>query len=168
MAADTGVWRWKPGPPENYRLPRAAGWAHGFTEDDSGPLLIATSDGLKQLVSGKIQNYAVPGVPLVSASNSLLRSDDGSLWLGSEQGLWHLRGKKTDTFGVADGLSGDVANSIFEDREGTVWVGTNGGLAGFVNLRSKRSHEARAYRPTTLTLFRRPRMERFGLGPPMD
>lgn len=131
VAAETGVWRWKPGPPENYRLPRAAGRAHGLAEDDAGTLLLATSDGLKQLVGRKIQNYALPGVPGQFRPSRFLRCKDGGLWLGSGQGLWHLHDGKTDGFGGADGLSGDVVDSIFEDREGAIWVATIGGLDRF-------------------------------------
>lgn len=131
VASEKGVWRWKPGPPVNYRLPGAAAGAHGFTEDDTGTLLAATSDGLKQLAGGKIQNYALPGVSGQLRATRLFRSSDGSLWIGSKQGLWHLHEGKTDTFGAADGLSGDDVASIFEDREGTVWVSTTGGLDRF-------------------------------------
>ena len=131
VAAEKGVWRWKPDPPETYALPRAAAKAYGLTEEDTGTLLVATSDGLKQLAGGKIQNYALPGVSGQLRAAGLFRSSDGSLWIGSPQGLWHLHEGKTDTFGAADGLSGDVVYSIFEDREGTVWVGTSGGLDRF-------------------------------------
>lgn len=131
VSAETGVWRWKPGPPQNYRLPRAAVWARGLAEDDSGTLLVGTSDGLKQLVGGKFQNYAFADVALQPAADRLLRSSDGSLWVGSQQGLLHLHAGKTDMFGASDGLSGDAVRSIFEDREGSVWVSTSGGLDRF-------------------------------------
>ena len=131
VSAETSVWRWKPGPPENHRLPRAAGRAHGLVEDDSGALLVATSDGLKQLAGRKIQNYALPGVSGQFRPSRFLRCKDGGLWLGSGQGLWHLHDGKTDGFGGADGLSGDLVASIFEDREGAIWVATMGGLDRF-------------------------------------
>ena len=126
----TGLWRWKPGLPKQYSFPRQTE-VDSLIEDDTGALLLASSDGLKRLVDGRIQSYALPSVTGEFRPIKLLRSSDGSLWIGSRQGLFHLHEGKTDLFVGADGLSGDFVGSIFEDREGTVWVGTSGGLDRF-------------------------------------
>jgi signal transduction histidine kinase/ligand-binding sensor domain-containing protein len=129
VSADTGVWRWTPGSPQHLSVGRASG-IDVLIEAD-GRLLIATDDGLKQLVDGKIHSYAVPGVTRQFKSNCLFRSSDGSLWIGSAQGLLHLHQGRIDRFASANGLSGDSIQKMFEDREGDVWVSTVDGLDRF-------------------------------------
>jgi len=131
VSAGTGLWRWSPGPPERYAFPRAVTEANSLIEDDSGTLLLATNDGLKQLVGGNIQSYALPGVTGKCRPDWFFRSSDGSLWIGSEQGIFRLHQGRVDRFTTADGLSGDFITRIFEDREGNVWVGTLDGLDRF-------------------------------------
>ena len=130
VSAQTGVWRWKPSPPEHYTLPGDL-YADALIEGNGGALLLATVRGLKQLVGGKIQNYALPGVTGQFRPNRFFQGGDGSLWIGSWQGLLHLHDGRTDTFGVDDGLSANVVSCIFEDREENVWVGTLDGLDRF-------------------------------------
>src|SRR5215469_2522743 len=130
VAAPTGMWRWKPGPPEQYPLSGDLA-ASALIESNGGALLLATVKGLKQLAGGNIQSYALPGVTAQFRPDRFLRSRDGSLWIGSSQGLLHLHQGRTDTFRVTDGLSGDVVSGIFEDREGSVWVSTTEGLDRF-------------------------------------
>src|SRR6266566_2310296 len=127
----TGLWRWAPGPPERYELPRGVTSVIALTEDDSGTLLLGTNDGLKQLVGGKIQNYALPGISGHFTPFKFLRSRDGTLWIGTPHGLLHLHQGKVDRFSVIDGLSGENVDRIFEDREGSVWVATSDGLDRF-------------------------------------
>jgi len=131
VSAETGVWRWKPGPPEHYPFPRGVVRAHGLIEDDTGALLVSTIDGVKQLVGGKVQNYAIPGVIREFRPGRLFRSSDGSFWVGSQQALLHLHQGRTDIFGDADGLSGEDVTCFFEDREGSFWVSTETGLDRF-------------------------------------
>ena len=131
LSTGTGVWRWKPGLPEQYASPRGLVEVNSLIEDDSGALLLAANDGLKHLVGGKIQNYTIPGVARQFRPARFFRSSDGSLWIGSPQGLLHLHRGKTDTFGAADGLSGDFVENILEDREGNIWVSTRTGLDRF-------------------------------------
>src|SRR5262249_7732664 len=45
----TGLWRWKPGPPEQYTFPRGVVDVSSVIEIDAGILLLATNGGLKQL-----------------------------------------------------------------------------------------------------------------------
>jgi len=130
VSSATGLWRWKPGPPEQYPMSGDL-FADALIESNGGALLLATVKGLKQLAGGKMQSYALPSVTGQFRPAHFLRSSDGSLWIGAQQGLLHLHQGRTDIFGTADGLSGDVVNSIFEDREGNVWVSTNDGLDRF-------------------------------------
>jgi len=142
VSAQTGLWRWAPGPPEHYRLPDGRVAARALIEDDNGALLMTTGlsspapslvtssieEGLKQLVGGKIRSYPLPAGAGQFRPTRLFRSRDGSLWVGTVQGLVHLHQGKVDRF---DGLSGDVVTGIFEDREGNVWVSTLDGLDRF-------------------------------------
>jgi len=130
VSAETGLWRWKPGPPERYSLPGRL-FVDELTEGDNGTLLLATVKGLKQFAGGKIQSYALPGGTAQFRPTRFFRSSDGSLWIGSQKGLWHWHQGRTDSFGTDDGFSGDVVNRIFEDREGNVWVATLTGLDRF-------------------------------------
>ena len=130
-SSGTGVWRWKPGPPERYTYPRGVVEVDSLIEDDNGTLLLATNDGVKQIVGGRIASYALPRVTGTFRPNHFFRSSDGALWVGTQQGLLHLHNRRIDAFGVADGLSGDFVTSFFEDREGNIWVGSLGGLDRF-------------------------------------
>jgi signal transduction histidine kinase/ligand-binding sensor domain-containing protein len=126
------IWRWKPGPPQRFPFPRGVNRASQFLQMDDGTLLLSTNDGIKQILDGKIQSYAPPGVSGPFAAKNLLRSSDGCLWIGTHSGLLHMHHDRTDTFGAPDGLSSDeVSGGIFEDREGNIWVGTSGGLDRF-------------------------------------
>ena len=128
----TGLWRWAPGPPQQYPFPRGEVEVDSLIEDESGVLLLAANDGLKQLKAGKIEGYSLPGITGQFRPNRFLRSSDGSLWIGSHQGLLHLHQGRVDIFKALDGLSGDFIDRMFEDREGNIWVGTSdGGLDRF-------------------------------------
>jgi signal transduction histidine kinase/ligand-binding sensor domain-containing protein len=128
VSAATGLWRWDFIHPQHYSVP---GEVHNVIEGESGELLLATLDGLKQLVRGRVQSCALPGITGRLKLNGFLRSSDGSLWVASQEGLLHVHRGRTDTFGAADGLSGDNAFGGFEDREGNVWVTTTNGLDRF-------------------------------------
>ena len=131
-AAQSGLWRWRPGPPEHYAMPPTD--LKDLKSGDQGGLLIATRDGTRQFAHGKSEAYAIPGGKPVG-TNRLLRDHDGGLWIGTiDQGLIHVHHGRTDVFSKSDGLSGDVIFSLFEDREGSVWVSTNGGLDRFRDL----------------------------------
>ena len=56
--AESGLWRWKPGPPRRYATP---GMRIGdLSKTDDGRLLIAMSGaGLKQLVGDKVETYPI-------------------------------------------------------------------------------------------------------------
>ena len=143
VAAQTGLWRWAPGPPERYLLTEGV-HAEDLIEDNNGALLMTTNKsgafegnvngamgGLKQLVAGKIRGYTLPASAGEFTPVNLFRSSDGSLWIGTIRGLLHLHQGRIDRFSAADGLSGDLVTSVFEDREGSVWVSTSAGLDRF-------------------------------------
>ena len=140
--ADSGVWRWKPGPPRRYGT---AGMRIGdLSQDDDGRLLIGMSGaGLRQLAADKVEPYPIRSAIHPNAlmpdrdvdSNKLLRDRDGGLWIGTHQrGLIHVYHGRTDVFRKSDGLTGDIIAGIFEDREGSIWVSTSGGLDRFREL----------------------------------
>jgi ligand-binding sensor domain-containing protein len=125
--AESGLWRWKPGPAKRYATPMEV---IGLSKADDGRLLIAMRGaGLRQLVGDKVESYPIRGT---INPNRLFRDGDGGLWIGTaDRGLIHIHHGRTDVFSRSDGLSGDVILSLFEDREGNVWAATNGGLDRF-------------------------------------
>jgi len=131
VGAQTGLWRWRPGPPRLYPLPERP---NGVFEGDNGAPLIATSDGIRQLVDGKADAYPIPGLGQQFFATRLLRDRDGGLWVGTNQGLLHVHHGRTDIFARSDGLSGDYVIRLFEDREGNIWVATYSGLDRFRDL----------------------------------
>ncbi len=140
-AAESGLWRMKPGPPRRYATPTEL---IGLSQGDDGRLLIAMHGaGMLQFVGDKVEPYpvrsAINSNKLLSDrdidSNRLLRDRDGGLWIGTvERGLIHVHSGRTDVFTQSDGLSGNVVLSLLEDREGDVWVATTGGLDRFREL----------------------------------
>ena len=140
--AESGLWRWKPGPPRRYPTP---GMRIGdLSKTDDGRLLVGMSGaGLKQVAGNKIESYPIRGAINPNAllpdhdvdSNKLLRDRDGGLWIGThDRGLIHVHHGRTDVFTKSDGLSGNIIAGLFEDREGNIWVSTAGGLDRFREL----------------------------------
>ena len=140
--ADSGVWRWNPGPAQRYAMP---GMRVGdLLKSDDGRMLIGISGaGLKQLIADKLEPYPIHSATNRNAmladrevdSNKLLRDRDGGLWIGTHQrGLLHIHNGRTDVFTKSDGLSGDISCSLFEDREGNVWFASSRGLDRFREL----------------------------------
>ena len=136
VAAQTGLWRWKPGPPKLYRMPHpVTGASQTLNESDRGTLLIGTQDGISQLVDGKGSAYPLPGNVPRFKPEKLLRDRDGGLWIGTlNRGLLHVHRGKTDVFTQANGLSGNFVTRLFEDREGNIWVATKSGFDRFRDL----------------------------------
>ena len=134
VAAATGLWRWKPGPPKLYPIPQFFGGNQALVESDDGAFLLAGSDGIKQLVDGRIESYSFPGRRRFRPAH-FLRDHDGGLWIGTgAQGLVRVHQGKVDVFTKAEGLSGDDILGLFEDREGNIWVATQDGLDRFRQL----------------------------------
>jgi signal transduction histidine kinase/ligand-binding sensor domain-containing protein len=140
-AAQSGLWRWKPGAPRRYPTPTEL---VGLNKSDDGKLLIAMHGaGLVQFVNDKLKSYPIRSAGNLNRelsdrevdANRLLRDRDDGLWIGTiERGLIHVHHGRTDVFTTSDGLSGDVILSVFEDREGNVWVASTGGLDRFREL----------------------------------
>jgi signal transduction histidine kinase/ligand-binding sensor domain-containing protein len=141
VAAQSGLWRMKPGPPKRYPTSTEL---IGLNRSDDGRLLIAMHGaGLLRLAEDQLEPYPIRDtidsnrlLPDRNVdSNRLLRDRDGGLWIGTvERGLIHSHNGRTDMFTKTAGLSGDVILSIFEDREGNVWVASTGGLDRFREL----------------------------------
>ena len=128
--AETGLWRWKPGPPKRYAMP--APELNDLSRVDEGPLLMAMHGGVRQLVGNKAEAYPISGSGQPFDAHRLLRDRSGRLWIGTmEHGLVHVHQERTDLFTRSDGLSGDRIEALFEDREGNVWVATSEGLDRF-------------------------------------
>ena len=142
VGAQSGLWRWKPGPPKRYATPQLQ--ISDLSKVEDGRLLIAVyGAGLMQLAGDTLESYPIRGAISTNGllqnrdvnSNRLLQDRDGGLWIGTvERGLIHVHHGRTDVFTRSNGLSGDVIFSLFEDREGNVWVTTTGGLDRFREL----------------------------------
>ena len=129
--AATGLWRWKPGPPKLYPILGPEPVIYGLSEGDIGAFLIATHDGIRQLVDGKAEAYPLPAGRQLKVT-CLFRDRNGGLWIGTQdRGLLHVHQGRTDVFTQSDGLSADDILRLFEDREGNVWVATVNGLDRF-------------------------------------
>jgi PAS domain S-box-containing protein len=140
--ADSGLWRWKPGPPRRFDI--SAMQLGDLSTSADGQLLVGIRGaGLKRLAGEKletvpIQRAANPAQRLAERdikSNKLLRDRAGGIWIGTDgRGLIHVQDGKADAFTVADGLSGNIACSLFEDREGNIWFASERGLDRFRKL----------------------------------
>ena len=129
----TGLWRWKPGPPTFYELPRQPDGIQGLAETHEGSLLVSMTGGIRRFADGKaMMHHPFPSSMQSENSGRLLRDRDGGLWIGtSSRGLLHVHGGVTDVYSQTDGLSGDRIRAMFEDREGNIWVATADGLDRF-------------------------------------
>jgi signal transduction histidine kinase/ligand-binding sensor domain-containing protein len=129
--AMSGLWRWKAGPPRFYPMPNSPAEINSLIEGDNGALWMAMPGGMRQLVNGKAEVYALPGIGRQLTPLRLLRDRNGSLWIGTQQGLLHLHHGRTDLFAESDGLSGAYILALFQDHEGSIWVATSNGLDRF-------------------------------------
>jgi signal transduction histidine kinase/ligand-binding sensor domain-containing protein len=134
--AETGLWRLRPGAPKHFAIPESAGSIlQTLIDDPDGGLLVATEDGILQLVDGETIAYRLPGAQSRFKPQRLLRDRDGGLWIGTlDRGLLHVHQGRTDVYTEANGLSGDFITRLFEDREGNIWVATKNGLDRFREL----------------------------------
>ena len=134
---ETGVWRWRPGPPEFHSVPGLTnGRMQSMTDGEDGALLIPTTGAVMRVEEEKAEVVS----PFPSARQGfrvlrMLRDRNGGLWVGpAGRGLVHIHEGRTDVFSQLDGLSGDDIYDLFEDREGSIWVGTINGLDRFREL----------------------------------
>jgi signal transduction histidine kinase/ligand-binding sensor domain-containing protein len=128
VGTETGLWKWKPGPPRLYPMKDGRG---RLSEAAGGDILIATAKGVNRFSEGGIEAYPLFGGKAFQA-RALLRDRDGGLWVGTlDRGLLHVYNGKTDVFARSNGLSDDFIFNLFEDREGNIWVATTQGLDRF-------------------------------------
>jgi ligand-binding sensor domain-containing protein/signal transduction histidine kinase len=132
-SAQSGLWRWKPGPPKLYPLAGEPAPPLALIEDDDGTVLAGSRNmEIRRLVDGKTEAYQLPVSAPPMHVSKMFRDRDGGLWIGtSDGGLVHVHHGKTDVFSSSHGLSGDDVQAIFEDRERTIWVATHNGLDRF-------------------------------------
>jgi signal transduction histidine kinase/ligand-binding sensor domain-containing protein len=131
----TGVWRWKPGPPEFYATPLEQNGIQGIVTGSDGATLISTTGGIRRLAGGK--SGIIFPLPVLTRGipQHMLVDRDGALWVQTwGHGLLHIHEGRTDSFAQADGLTDDLVSSLFEDREGNIWVATVNGLDRFREL----------------------------------
>jgi PAS domain S-box-containing protein len=137
VGLETGVWRWRPGPPEFYAVPGLPnGRMQGMAESEDGTVLIATTGAVMRLADRRAQAvYQFPAARPGFRVLKMLRDRDGGLWVGpAGRGLVHIHQGRTDVFSESDGLSGNDIYDLFEDREGNIWVATINGLDRFHEL----------------------------------
>ena len=94
---------------------------HTILEDD-GRIIVATSLGVFDLISGKLVHRA--GSP--SPATSLIKSADG-LWIGTLGGVQRQRGKVTDMLELPANVRHALVTRLAE-AQGKVWAGTSVGL----------------------------------------
>jgi signal transduction histidine kinase/ligand-binding sensor domain-containing protein len=134
VLAETGLWQWAPGPPKHFPM-SSGGRAQALNETGDSHLLIATHDGVRELVDDNLESYRIRASGRPFKPHNLLRDRDGGLWVGTaDGGLLHIHRGRTDRFALSDGLSGDDVVSFFEDREGNIWVATPKGLDRFRDI----------------------------------
>lgn len=130
VGAETGLWRWTPGPPT--LIDSSLGEVRALGQTQDGSLLISVRSGLRRLADGRIEPYPAAGKESEISTYRLLTDRNGGIWIGTyDHGLIHVHQGKVDHFVQADGLSGDHVGSLFEDREGNIWVATADGLDRF-------------------------------------
>jgi ligand-binding sensor domain-containing protein len=137
VGLDTGVWRWRPGPPEFYAVPGLLnGRMQGMADGEDGTLLIATTGAVMRLTDGKAESvYPFPAARRGFRRLGMLRDRDGGLWVApASRGIVHIHQGRMDLFSQLDGLSGDDIYDLFQDSEGNIWVGTINGLDRFREL----------------------------------
>jgi PAS domain S-box-containing protein len=136
--AVSGIWRWRPGPPEFYPLPFGIEsdreWTEGITEDEAGNLLLGVAGGIRRFHDGKTKVFPLPDKLQPFTVRTMLDDRDGGFWIATYHvGLIHVHRGRVDVFGQADGLSSDEVMALYEDRENNVWVATVNGLDRFRN-----------------------------------
>jgi signal transduction histidine kinase/ligand-binding sensor domain-containing protein len=127
----TGLWRWKPGPPQRWSPGVSAVQIQSMAEDANGALWVGFYGGITKIIAGRSEAYRAPAKWQLDPT-AMVRDRDGAVWIGTrDHGLIHVRPDATDFFAKPDGLSSDLVSTMFEDREGNMWVATLDALHRF-------------------------------------
>jgi signal transduction histidine kinase/ligand-binding sensor domain-containing protein len=127
----TGLWRWKPGPPQRWKLGASTVQIQSMAEGAGGALWVSFYGGITKIVGGRSEAYRAPAKWQLDPT-AIVRDRDGAVWIGTrDHGLIHVRSNGTDLFAKPDGLSSDLVSTMFEDREGNMWVATLDALHRF-------------------------------------
>jgi ligand-binding sensor domain-containing protein len=116
VGLETGVWRWRPGPPQFYAVPGLPnGRMQGMADSEDGTVLIAATGAVMRLADGKAEAvYPFPAARRGFRFLRMLRDRDGGLWVcPAGRGIVHLHQRQTDVFSESDGLSGDDIYDLF-------------------------------------------------------
>lgn len=142
VGAESGVWRWAPGTPQRFQVPRMR--VADLATTVEGQILVGIrGGGIRQVAGDQLMPYPIRRAARPEElipdrdikANKLLRDRDGGLWIGTDGlGIVHVKDGMADSFTRAEGLSGDIACSLFEDREGNIWFGSEKGLDRFRKL----------------------------------
>src|SRR5262249_29382004 len=107
--AQTGLWRWRPGPPQRYPVPGDG----PLGEDVDGALRGGMPTGIARLIGGIPQPPAVLSQAPPFNARRRLRDRDGGHWITTAgRGLIHEHGGRIDLFRESDGLSSDDAGHL--------------------------------------------------------
>ena len=92
--AETGLWRWKPGPSTRYPMSHPIERLQALVEDDNRTGLLAIGEGIWQFGDQKIREYAIATPPGRLTPVNIFRDRDGGLWLGTlQRGLLQFAAK---------------------------------------------------------------------------
>ena len=105
-------------------------------EDADGFLWIGTqSNGLYELVQGKVRHYTRAQGLLDENVTSLAADNQESIWIGTKSGLNLFRKQSFQSFTVGDGLPDNMVSGVHVARSGTVWITTRNGMYRFIDGR---------------------------------
>ncbi|MES2319033.1 MAG: diguanylate cyclase [Pseudomonadota bacterium] len=90
--------------------------------EDEGRIVVATTNGLFDVVSGKLVHRA--GSP--SPATSLLKTAEG-VWVGTLGGVYRQQGAKSETLALPENMRNGLVTRLAE-AQGKIWAGTSLGL----------------------------------------
>ena len=92
-------------------------------------MLIATTEGLFQCVSGQVRAIPNSHVAFLDVS-SIYQDPQERLYLGTQgQGLWLVDGEQVTNFTTRQGLLDDEISGLLVDNEDRIWMASGGGLS---------------------------------------
>lgn len=112
-----------------------------ITEDNTGKIWIAHTDGISSIDGEKVTNY-YESDGLISNDVWCIAADKKDrIWIGTIDGLCVFNGREFTKFELPEGKidstmgisSTKMVHSIFEDSKGILWFSTNAGLFSYAN-----------------------------------